>query len=145
MINCSFISMLICFMHNQTWSYKAYAKAIKVLQMTWTLTLFALNGNMLYSLIISWFRSWLWEKGSFWGLFSASFYLWVKRVWTRSVEWENVSLDTFILTENYFLLPLINIYIFFFRQSSEADFDLTIIIYLWNLWKADIFNYFKKG
>ena len=66
--NFSFVLKLFCFVHNQVWSYKRRKGAMKVLPITWTLTVVVLNEKMLHSLIISWFRSKLWSKWTILGL-----------------------------------------------------------------------------
>ena len=66
--NFSFVLKLFSFVHNQVWSHKRRKGAMKVLPITWTLTVVVLNEKMLHSLIISWFRSKLWSKWTILGL-----------------------------------------------------------------------------
>ena len=66
--NFSFVLKLFSFVHNQVWSHKRRKGAMKVLPITWTLTVVVLNEKMLHSLIIFWFRSKLWSKWTILGL-----------------------------------------------------------------------------
>ena len=111
-------------------------EAIKVLQIIWTLTLVALNVNMLYTLIISWIRSKLRAKLIISGLI---FSFLISQRGMSQIYWKKRSSTRHLLifNESHFFYHSFLMKNFLFCHSSRANFnlcfDLWIIIFDFDL------------
>ena len=126
----SFVSKLLCFVHSQAWSYKRQKGVMKVLQITWTLTLVALNGNMLYILVISWFRSKLWANLITLGLV---FSLLMNERGMSQIFWKKMCFSRHLVIFSWKIIyfPICLWWKTF--QNSEANLDLRVISFSLNL------------